>query len=106
MECVPNIMRTHMHPEAERSRLLVSSRLWSVYGVGLSFYSRTAMLLTLSFKKTGLSDWRNDSLLTANLLSVFPQPFINECKQMAIGGLSRIAGQIDEAFLIEGCGNS
>jgi hypothetical protein len=98
---VTNIMRVHMPPEAERSRLLVSARLWSLYRVGLAFYGRTAMLLTLSFKERRLNNWRDDTLLTGHLLSVFPRPFVDECKQMRIGGLSHIAANIDEAFLTE-----
>jgi hypothetical protein len=98
---VPTIMRVHMPDQAERSRLLVSARLWSLYGAGLSFYGRTAMLLTLSFKERRLNNWRNDDLLTARLLSVFPVPFVDGCKKMTIGGLSHIAANIDEAFLKE-----
>jgi hypothetical protein len=102
IDYVPGLMRSQMPIEAERFRILISPRLWLLYGVGLSVYGRTAMLLTLSFKQRKLNNWRDDELLIGNLLSVFPQSLINEWKQMQIGGLRQIAASIDDAFLEEG----
>jgi hypothetical protein len=99
---VPDKMRAHMPDDAERFRICISARLWSLYEVGLAFYGRTAMLLTLSFKQRRLNDWRQDSLLVAHLLSVFPPTLVEECTRSEVGGLRRIAASIDDAFLKEG----
>ncbi len=101
IDYVPNVMRTHMQVGAERYRVVISERLWSLYGAGLSLYGRAAMLLTLSFKQKKLSDWRDDDLLAATLLAVFPRSLIDQSKRMQLGGLSQIAASIDNAFLEE-----
>jgi hypothetical protein len=98
---VAKMMQDHLPPHAERYRILITPRLWALYQVALLLYGRSAMLLTLSFKQKKLNDWRQDDILTSSLLSVFPQTFVEECKQGNIGGLIRIVSSLETAFLQE-----
>ena len=98
---VAEMMQNHLPPHAERYRILITPRLWALYQVALMLYGRSAMLLTLSFKKKELHNWRQDDILTSSFLSVFPQTFVDECKQGNIGGLTRIVGSLEAAFLQE-----
>lgn len=86
---------------SEDQRLFVSPRIWALYSTLVTLYGRAGMLLTLSFKKNCLQDWREDEPLNQSLRLALPNGAVDGAKQNITGGLNILVAQLERVFLDE-----
>ena len=81
--------------DVAKERPFVSHRLWSVFFVIQAIFGRTGLLVTNSFKKARLRDWREDDVLSKQLRTLLSSGQIEQAKRMEIGGLRYIVSVLE-----------
>jgi hypothetical protein len=87
--------------EAEKDRLFVSAKLWSIFYIMRAFYGRTGVLIHFSFEKKEFQDWRQDELLTSILGNALPADVVQTAKALPSQGLQTLIGHLENEFLVE-----
>ena len=87
--------------EAEKDRLFVSAKLWSIFYIMRAFYGRTAVLVHFSFEKKEFQDWRQDKLLDSILTNALPAQVIQNAKALPAQGLQTLIAHMENEFLVE-----
>lgn len=87
--------------DADKERLFVTRRLWSVFYVLQAIYGRSALLLTNSYKEHRFVNWRMDSGCDQFLRAVLPAQLVEQVKGQEIGGLHTAIDYLESQFLSE-----
>lgn len=94
-------MQEVLPKDGDMYRLYVTPRLWALYQAVIAIVGRSAMLVTLSFKKRALQQWQDDTIIDQHLRAALPSPFVDAQKQSETGGLQRLLALLEQAFLEE-----
>jgi hypothetical protein len=87
--------------EADKERLFVSPRLWSLFFVLRGLYGRTALLISNSYNEGRFVDWRVDGGCDQLLRAFMPAKLLERVRGQPIGGLQTAFEFLEAQFVAE-----
>jgi hypothetical protein len=87
--------------DLQKHHLFCGDKLWLHFNIFRSILARNAMLLTWSYEKASLRDWREDSGMRQLIGASLPAEAVSQLIKSQFGGLNNALAQIETLFLHE-----
>lgn len=81
-------MQEVLPKDGDMYQLYVTRRLWALYQVIVAMVGRSAMLITLSFKKRALLRWQDDTIIDQHLRAVLPGLLVDAQSRARLAGFN------------------